>query len=285
MRTEIRDIAADNAQNQVRLCINIMDASEELKVKDRPLVLVCPGGGYTFTSDREADAVAVQFNAMGFHSAVLRYSVAPAEYPEALLELGRSILHLRRNAKKWHIDKDRIILLGFSAGGHLVCSYCCFWEEDFVAKELGAEKEELKPNGMMLGYPVITSGEFAHKDSIDNLLGKRASDMELREKMSLEKQISKSVPRTFVWHTFGDKTVPVQNTLMLVDALVKNEIPVECHIFEKGDHGLSMADWYTVDKDGFGIEKGCQSWIRLAGNWLSHYLYSEDCTGSGCSLS
>ena len=272
MRMEIRDIAADGAQNQVRLCTYIMDASEELSVKDRPLILVCPGGGYCMTSDREADAVAVQFNAMGFHSAVLRYSVAPAEYPEALLEVGSSLAHIRKNARKWHVDKDKIILVGFSAGGHLVCSYCCFWKESFVSDKLGVDREELRPNGMILGYPVITSGEFAHYESIENLLGTKASDKDLWAKMSLEHQISGSVPRTFVWHTYEDNTVPVQNTMLLVDALVRENIPVECHIFEKGGHGLSMADWYTVDKDGFGMEESCQSWIGLARNWLRYYL-------------
>ncbi len=272
MRIEIRDIAADGAQNNVMLCTYIMDASEELSIKDRPLVLVCPGGAYRFTSDREADAVAVQFNAMGFHAAILRYSVAPDEYPTALLELGSSLYHIRKNAKKWHVDVDKIILLGFSAGGHLALSYCCFWEEAFVAERLKASKEELRPNGLILGYPVVTSGEYAHVESIENLLGTRASDKELWAKMSLENQISKRVPRTFVWATYEDDLVPVQNTMLLADALIKAQVPVEVHVFEKGGHGLSMADWYTVDKDGFGMEKNCQEWIGLARNWMRYYI-------------
>ncbi len=272
MRTEIRDIAADGAQNNVRLCTFIMDASEELSVKDRPLVLVCPGGGYCMTSDREADAVAVQFNAMGFHSAILRYSVAPDEYPTALIEVGSSLAHIRKNAKKWHVATDKIILVGFSAGGHLALSYSCFWEEPFVAETLGVDKELLKPNGLILGYPVVTSGEFAHKESIENLLGTKAGDEELWAKMSLENQITDSVPRTFVWATYADELVPVQNTMLLADAMIKQKIPVEVHVFEKGGHGLAMADWYTVDKDGFGMEPSCKEWIGLARNWLRHYL-------------
>ncbi|MCR5789512.1 MAG: alpha/beta hydrolase [Lachnospiraceae bacterium] len=272
MRIEIRDIGADGAENHVRLCSYILEASEELQVKDRPLILVCPGGGYSFTSDREADPVALQFNAMGFHSAILRYSVAPAEYPAALLEVGSSILHIRRNAKKWHVDPDRIILIGFSAGGHLACSYTCFYGEEFMTKKLGASADQLKVNGLILGYPVITSGEFAHRESIENLLGKQASDQSLWEKMSLENQITENMPRTFIWHTCEDDLVPVQNSLLLMEALIRKNIPVECHIFEKGGHGLSLCDWSTQDKDGFGIEENCRQWIPLVKAWLNYYL-------------
>ena len=275
MRIEVRDVAQDGSNSDVRLCTHIMDGSEELFVKERPLVLVCPGGGNVMTSDREADAVAVQFNAMGFHSAVLRYSVAPAEYPTALLELGDSLLHIRKNARKWRVDPNKIILVGFSAGAHLVCSYCCFWKEAFISEKLGLSPErleELRPNGMILGYPVITSGEFAHADSIDNLLGKMAGDEKLRAKMSLEDQISDSVPRTFIWHTCDDELVPVQNTLLLMESLIKKGISTECHIFEKGRHGLSMADWYTVDKDGWGTEPNCQIWIELVRKWMNYYV-------------
>ncbi len=274
MRLEIRDIAEDGGQSQVRLCTFILDASEELRVKDRPLVLICPGGGYVMTSDREADSVAVQFNAMGFHAAILRYSVAPAEYPQAVLEVANSIASIRKNARRWHVDPDKIILVGFSAGGHLACSYSCFYGEELFQKKTGLTKEELKPAGLILGYPVITSKEFAHRESIENLLGMQINDEALLEKMSLEDQIGEGFPRTFVWHTYEDNLVPVQNTLLLVNSLVRNRIPVEAHIFEKGGHGLSMADWYTVDKDGFGVEPSCQSWIELAKNWMRYYIPS-----------
>ena len=273
MRIEIRDIAADGAQNQVRLCTYIQDASDELMVNDRPIVVICPGGGYTFTSDREADPVAMQFMAMGFHTAILRYSVAPAEYPEALLELGSSLNHIRKNAKRWHVDPDKIILLGFSAGGHLAASYACFWEESFVATKLGiTDKEVLRPNGLILCYPVISSGEYAHYESFENLLGAQKSNKELWNRLSLEHQVSESVPRTFIWHTCEDEMVPVQNTLLWVNALLEKHIPVECHIFEKGEHGLSLADWKTRQDDGSRTERSCVEWITLVKNWMNYYL-------------
>ena len=138
-------------------------------------------------------------------------------------------------------------------------------------KALGLER----PDALILGYPVITSGEFTHQESIDNLLGTRAGDGELRAKLSLEDQISDSVPRTFIWHTWEDDLVPVHNTLLLMEALIKKGIPTECHIFEKGGHGLSMADWYTVNKDGWGMEPSCQAWIGLARKWMDYYISRE----------
>ena len=149
-------------------------------VKERPLVLVCPGGGYEFTSDREAEIVALQFNAMGYHTAVLRYSCTPAVFPTAVLELSKAVAYFREHAGEYCIDPERIAVLGFSAGGHLAASLSVFWNTEWFAKirkENGVDltAQQIRPDGLILAYPVITSGEHAHRDSFDKLLGEKRS--------------------------------------------------------------------------------------------------------------
>ena len=122
------DVKCEGSQEYAALYTYILDGSAEIAIKDRPMVIVCPGGAYAITSDREAEIVAMQFLAMGYHAAVLRYSVAPAVFPTANLELGKAILTLRNKADEWNIDKNKIVALGFSAGGHMVASYCMFWK-------------------------------------------------------------------------------------------------------------------------------------------------------------
>ena len=222
-----------------RLYTYILDNFEEIDSnRTRPLVLICPGGGYEFTSDREAEAVAVQYIARGFHACVLRYSVAPAEFPQSLCELAWSVAYLREHAKEYGIKPDKIIVSGFSAGGHLAASLGVFWDKDWLAKETGLTAEQMRPNGLLLSYPVITSGTYAHHGSIENLMGTKKSK-ELEELLSLEHQVGK-------------------------------QVSVEAHIFPEGLHGLSLANEETqITETGFGIQKRCQDWITLAGKWVA----------------
>lgn len=254
-----------------RLTVYIQDYSKDLMIQERPLILICPGGGYMRTSDREAEPIALKFLAMGYHAAVLRYSCAPARYPAALLELAASMALIRGNAQEWHVDAEKIIVQGCSAGGHLAASLGMFWEEDLVADGIGLDgpdRELLRPSGMILCYPVITSGAFAHRGSFENLLGERQE--ELGEKMSLEKQVSEKTPPAFIWHTFADQAVPVENSLLLVSALRKAGIPTEFHMYPKGQHGLALADELTATSDGEAIQAECISWVGLAETWLKN---------------
>ena len=260
-----------------RLVTYIQDDSDALAIDKRPLVLLCPGGGYTRTSDREAESMALQFLAMGYHAAILRYSCAPAKFPTALLELASAMVLIRGNAEEWHVDAEKIVVQGCSAGGHLAASLGMFWDEDFLAEGIGLEgpdRELLRPNGMILCYPVITSGEFAHRGSFDNLVGtleESARDVqvkELLEKTSLEKQVSNKTPKAFIWHTFEDNAVPVENSLLLVSALRKQGISTEFHMYAKGGHGLSLANHLTESSDGKALQEECTSWVGLAHTWM-----------------
>lgn len=164
------EIKVEGYQEIADLYTYILDNSVEMRPnRKRPVIVICPGGGYTMTSDREAEPIAMQYLARGYHAVILRYSVAPARYPLALLQLAKSVAYLREHAEEFHIDTAKIILQGFSAGAHLAASLGVFWKEKFISEVLHTETEMVRPNGMILSYPVISSGKFAHTGSFEAL--------------------------------------------------------------------------------------------------------------------
>lgn len=270
MKYEKMNIQNENSQEYAALYVYLIDHTPEIDIATRPMILICPGGGYAFTSDREAEMIALQFLAYGYHAAVLRYSVAPARYPTALLEVARSVACIRSHAKDWHVNPQEIVLTGFSAGGHLAANFCMFWHQNWIADRLGVTVPELQPNAMILGYPVITAGEYAHRGSFQCLLGEEYEQKQ--DSLSLENWVDDKTPRAFVWHTYEDGAVPVQNSIMLVDALVKHHIPVEFHMFEKGGHGLSLSNRLTKSAGGSENQPATAKWIELVHNWMEGWI-------------
>ena len=269
MLNETFSIQVEGSLPDTKLVTYILDHSGSIKIDDRPLVLICPGGGYAYTSDREAEIFAMQFLAFGYHAAVLRYSCAPARYPVALCELAASVRLIREHAAEWHVNPEKILVQGCSAGGHLAASLGVFWQEEFLAKELGlkaGEQELLRPDGLILCYPVITAGEFTHRGSMENLLGERKA--ELTEKLSLENQVTDKTPPTFIWHTFTDGSVPVENSLTFVSALRRAGVSTEFHMYSCGGHGLGLANRLSRHVNGGGMQPECTSWISLAHTWI-----------------
>jgi acetyl esterase/lipase len=241
--------------------------SPEIDLKrKRASILICPGGGYEFTSDREAEPVALKFLSLGYNAFVLRYSVAPERYPTALLQVSAAVALIRRQAEKFNSDIDQIAVCGFSAGAHLACCQGIFWNEPFLSETLHIEKGLNRPNAMILAYPVITSGEYAHEGSFECLLGNDAPQ-ELKNKLSLENQVNKDVPPTFLWHTFNDQSVPVENSLLFANALRSHNIPFELHIYPEGSHGLSLCNHETADTDSL-VNPHCGTWVSLCDEWL-----------------
>ena len=250
-----------------------LDSSIEMRPNEkRPVILMCPGGGYEMTSDREAEPMAMQFLAMGYHVAILRYSVCPARYPAALLQVAESVLYLKEHADEYHIDPEKIVVQGCSAGGHLAANYGIAWNSPFLTKLMGMENdpERLCVAGLLLCYPVITSGEKAHEESFRNLLGEQYE--EKKEELSLENQVTQDTPPTFIWHTATDETVPVENSLYFFQACLQQGVSAELHIYPVGGHGLSLANEETCRANGIGVQKECQSWIGLAQTWLEEML-------------
>lgn len=250
-----------------------LDSSIEMRPNEkRPVILMCPGGGYEMTSDREAEPMAMQFLAMGYHVAVLRYSVCPVRYPAALLQVAESVLYLKEHADEYHIDPEKIVVQGCSAGGHLAANYGIAWNSPFLTKLMGMENdpERLCVAGLLLCYPVITSGEKAHEESFRNLLGEQYEGK--KEELSLENQVTPDTPPTFLWHTATDETVPVENSLYFFQACLQQGVSAELHIYPVGGHGLSLANEETCRANGIGVQKECQSWIGLAQTWLEEIL-------------
>lgn len=273
MLHETFELREEGSRADARLEIYIQEYSQSVAIQERLMVLLCPGGGYGYTSDREAEPIALQFLSMGYHAAVLRYSCAPARYPTALLELARSVLLIREHAVQWHVDTDRLVIQGCSAGGHLAACYAMFWNRQWLREKAGVADRDpdhrlLRPNGLLLCYPVITSGEFAHRGSFENLTGDLPDRERLLQELSLEYQVNADVPPVFIWHTFEDQAVPVENALLMVSALRRAGISTEFHMYPQGGHGLALATALTQTSDGRCVQPQCAGWIELAHTWL-----------------
>lgn len=261
-------LKTEGSQEYARLCTYLLDSSREFQEGLlRPMVILCPGGAYARASDREGEPIAMKLLAMGYHVGVLRYSAAPSAYPTALLELSEAMLLIHANAPEWHVDKNNIFVQGSSAGGHLAACLGVFWNRPFLYERIGVSPELLKPRGLILNYPVITTNpKYTHEGSLRNLLG--ASFDERIDEVSIEKQVSDHMPPCFIWHTFTDPVVPVENSLLLAQALRSAGVSTELHIYPVGGHGLSLGDESSSAKDMSAVCRPVQSWISLLGIWL-----------------
>lgn len=229
--------------------------------KKRPAMLVCPGGGYVFLSEREMEPPAMAFYNMGMQVFVLKYSIGPdAADKRPLEQAARSMKTIRESALKWNIDPEKVLIMGFSAGGHLACSMGVHWNDPEIAQRVDAECSMLRPSGMVLCYPVITAGEFAHVGSIETV---SANSTEPMEYWSLETQVDSQTPPTFLWHTMVDDCVPVENAFLFASALHKAGVGCECHIFANGGHGMA-----TCTKEVGTENLPAQRWVSLCRTWI-----------------
>lgn len=230
----------------------IHDEDDEI----RPAMIIVPGGGYGMVSPAEGEIVAMEFHKKGYNTFVITYTTdlfmtIPLKI-QPLMDLSKAVLFVRKNAEQFHIDSDKVALCGFSAGGHL----CGSLAVHYAAKELvlGGEYKGIsnRPDAVILSYPVVSSGEYAHRDSFKALLGVNATAEEL-EYMSLEKHVTKNTPPAFLWHTVTDDLVPVENSYLFANAFKEQGVAYELHAFGNGGHGLSLAndDWAYRNYDGY----------------------------------
>ncbi len=243
--------------------------TEQLSQTPRRAVIVCPGGAYGRLADREAEPIALQYLAAGFATFILRYGVEEnAANWRPLKQLALAIRYVRENAEKYNVDPDYVFTWGASAGGHLAASAGVLWSSpvlDEIAE--GAARDIVRPTGMILSYPVISTCEFAHLGSAKRLCGTTEPTEAQKAPFSLEKHVNDTTPPAFIWHTFEDKTVSVQNSLMLADAMQRAGVPFEMHIFPKGPHALALCDEQTAVGSPARILPNVQKWIELSIRW------------------
>lgn len=242
-------------------------SSKEMPMAERrPALVICAGGGYGFLSDREKEPIAMRFAALGFQTFILEYQVKTLPFPSQLLQAAKAVATIKERAEEWNVNPDAVFIIGFSAGGHLAASLGTLWNKPYVTDVLGYHHGEHRPCGMILSYPVITSGEFANRGSFVNLLLDNPSD-ELLAETSLENQVSADTPPAFIWHTYTDAGVPVENSMFFAAALRQHNIPFELHIFPEGRHGLSVSE----DLTGGGPAE-CAVWPDMAARWAKQII-------------
>ncbi|BDI28513.1 hypothetical protein CCAX7_005640 [Capsulimonas corticalis] len=208
-------------------------------------MLVLPGGGYAgVVMDHEGSAYALWLNQHGIAAFVLRYRLGSHGYhdPVELGDASRAIRTIRAKAADWKIDPHRVGVMGSSAGGHLASSLATHFDAGDPKAADPIERESSRPDLGVLCYAVITMAKpFTHEGSRDNLLGANASAAAIA-RMSSEQQVTAQTPPCFVWATQEDNVVPVENSLMFAQALQKNHVPFDLHIYQHGGHGVGLGD-------------------------------------------
>jgi acetyl esterase/lipase len=206
-------------------------------------VIVCPGGGYgNLAMDHEGAQIAAWLNNLGISAFILKYRLGPIyHHPAPLQDAQRALRTIRSRAKEYKIDPNRIGVWGFSAGGHLASTTGTHFDDGKPSASDPIDRVSSRPDFMILAYPVISlTTEYVHKGSRKNLLGD-PYDPALAEQLSNEKQVTSRTPPTFLFHTDDDAGVPVENSVLFFLALKKAKVPAEMHIYQKGKHGVGLA--------------------------------------------
>ena len=203
--------------------------------------LVLPGGGYGALAGHEGEGYAKWLAAQGIAAYVLKYRLGSSGYrhPVMLQDAARALRTIRAWARRDRRDPARIGIIGSSAGGHLASTLLVRHDGGQRDAADPVERESSRPDLGVLCYPVISSGEHAHRGSFNKLLGENAP-AELLQEVSSELHVTKETPPAFLWHTTADQAVPVENSLLFASALARAEVPFELHVYEKGGHGLGL---------------------------------------------
>jgi acetyl esterase/lipase len=229
-------------------------------------IIICPGGGYAALAPHEGFQYAIWLNEQGVSAFVLKYRLGSGGYrhPAMMKDVQRAIRHVRANAAKWDLDPNRIGVMGSSAGGHLAATALTHFDAGDPAAADPVDRVSSKPNLGILCYAVITMGANTHSGSKANLLGDNP-DPALVDLLSNEKQVTRETPPVFIFHTFEDTAVKVENALDFASALRRNGVPFELHIYPKGAHGMGLgsAQWDPGSRHPW--TNACALWLKERG--------------------
>ena len=206
-------------------------------------MVICPGGAYVGLAAHEGNDYALWLNQHGVTCFVLKYRLGSSgyHYPAEFQDVTRAIRWVRAHTAEYKIDPNRIGIMGSSAGGHLTSMALTHFDSGDTNSPDPVERQSSRPDIGILCYPVITMGEFTHGGSRSALLGTNRSP-EMVKYLSSELQVTASTPPCFIWTTSEDRTVPPENSLMFAEALRKNRVPFDLHIYQKGGHGMGLKD-------------------------------------------
>ena len=237
-----------------------VECEEFTKNRIRPAMLVIPGGGYGWCSEREGEPIAMQYVAQGFNSYCLFYSVGEkAKYPNPVLEAVMAVLYIRQTADKSTTDSNKISGIGFSAGGHLLGMLVTAYNNKEIRDVLGDKVDKARLDAAIFSYAVILT-DNTHKGSIQNITG---GDKSLIPVADIVKNLNANSTPAFIWTTVDDCTVPSESSLELACAYKRLGIPFEIHMFEHGRHGLSIG---TDEVNS--LAPAIQPWVSLSITWL-----------------
>jgi acetyl esterase/lipase len=228
-------------------------------------MVICPGGGYGGLAPHEGNDYALWLNQSGVTCFVLKYRLGSNGYrhPAMLNDAARAVRLVRAKAADWKVDAKRVGIMGSSAGGHLASTLLTHFDAGKPDAKDPVERQSSRPDLGILCYAVITMGQFTHQGSKNNLLGRDPSP-ELVKLLSNELQVTKETPRCFVWHTFEDPAVPVENSLQFTEALRKAGVPFDLHVYQKGRHGIGLADKPPF-ANAHPWGKDCLFWLKEQG--------------------
>lgn len=242
-------------------------------LRNRPAVVICPGGGYWWCSDREADPVAMQFLSEGYQAFILYYSCQEnAVFPNSLLDLCAAMKLIYEKADEFGVIRGKVAVCGFSAGGHLAASLGVYWNDPKIVARSGCQNGENRPDALILGYPVTSTSWIENDDALPRLIGEN-DPQAVKQKLNLPDAVTASCPQTFLAHTVRDDVVPVEDSIVFASALIRAGVPCELHVFPNGGHGLSLSDAQVCEDGG---DLSFAQWMPLAKSWLRRKWKNPD---------
>ena len=288
-----------NEAGTARLDCYVLDSAISTGLyKTRPALLVAPGGAYLRLAHKEAEPIAARFLGLGYHVFVLRYPTyvlappakeggepvvdADAHQPAQTIAAMRAMAHIHAHAQEWDVDESRIYAMGFSAGANVAGLLAERADDAALLAEAGVAEREARPAGLLLCYPMVSADQLCASDDAApspelaayaalvrrGVFGKDDPTADDYASVDLRRHVRPSLPRTFVWQTFEDSVVVPTETTELVCALQRAGVPVEYHLFERGPHGMGLAEPTGVGREG-DVNTAAAAWVELAARWLA----------------